>query len=524
MGGKSFDEWVSENNPLPLYATSEKSRNYIIALVGILKKIAANLSAVYDYGYVLCDIAPDNIIIGKKQVSFIDLENVASVSGNSQFYVYTKGFGDLTFTPLQNVIFGVSSLLLYGIVKHNIGFNEKTPEQILSPYIRRYPDMVLISEAISNIRACSNIAEMIECLDALESAVDLTEWQRLENPSNFKKYSIFQDVEKMSEENISRYISEMEDNLAIATGMGGVLLAKKYMNMEVNADTHFDKVAYRCLGLYYGVGGQLFLAGECNRISKELISMVADSDYMTLDDFSVSTGITGLGIGLVRYALFDRSTEVLSIVRKIAERVRTKAKFSEFGIENGMAGGALFLLYTYKLLGDKKYFDKAKKWLNLCESYIRVNESRLFTMLVGDLEIASPYIKDGVIGIVIALMTMDGLQQNFSKKEFVLRVLKKYEGSHALSPFFYEGSAGFVYAYLMAHSLYGDDVLLRMSRWHYSDILSAYDEGIFFEPRGDVNVACYLYGGLSTALVAEMLDKENFCEIFPFVNFRGTHE
>ncbi len=528
MKGVRFDEWVSQNTAFSFYNDSLKIKEYIIKLINIVYELTKNLNEVAKKGYYISDISPDNILIHEDKIYLLDLENVIdkdNKDNKEKLFSYTVGFGNQDKTVLENNIYALSSMLLFGLHKNNNLFDTLSPQEILKPYVMRYDDIEFVANFISNIRTLSDLEDVLKELSKMKKVVSELEFEK----RNFCALNLpvsLEAVYRQCEENLMCNISVDEDPFSLVLGKGGILLCKKYMDIMVSdkeLDDYFSAVENRSLGLYYGLAGQIYLSALYERENENLLTSVLSSLDQIKGDYSVKKGLSGVGIAFAFYYQKLKNPLALEGCLHIADlcmRINLNENgifdYKDIALEKGYSGVAYFLLNVFKLTGNSSYLKKSFSIINKCLLYARFEENKTFDMLIGEHEEKSPYIKDGAMGFLCVLILAQSIKYQRKYDAYIKKILKKYEASYSLSNGYYEGSAGLLYTYLIAYRHYNEETYLNVAKWFVNDIYCSYKDGYFLQPNMNT-VDSFMYGNLSVLSVLYMYQNNSVIDIFPFV-------
>lgn len=528
LKGKRFDDWSIENFPFAFDSKPDEVKKYLTQLIEIIEKLIENLNLVFEKGYYIGDISPDNLLIKNGKINILDLENVVSLTDESTVYSYSKGFGFDNYTVKQNMIYAISSLLLYGLNSNNDFFDLFTIKELLMPISTRYQDIDIIEEAILGIRKSNDLKETEIILKELKEKVSVARFAKKE----IKKHAFEIDllsILKTCESNIKASISPFEDPFSIARGFGGVLLAKKYLDLEISEDeisNHFKNLEFRSLGLYYGLAGQLYLSSMLGREDKEILNYILDNlkKFKKEKDYTVDTGLSGIGLALCCYYKNNADEKVYDAIISIADLFCSldfnrviKNSDQKLGFEKGFVGISYFLLSAYSLSENSKHLANAKYLLS---SVIRISKlgTNKFIRIKLDIDhMSSPYLKNGEFGLVAVLLYANSISEKLGFDKIIKKILAKYDRAYSLSSGFYEGSGSILYAYLMAYDYYKEEEYLEKALCFSNDINFSYKNDYIQQAYRENELNNYLFGNLSLISLLNIQKTHEFKNMFPFI-------
>ncbi len=401
-------------------------------------------------------------------------------------------------------------------------------DEILKSYIYRYNGIQYIVDVINEIRSRENLQDVLKDLEIVESKIRKIEFDK-KKIILIKESIDYKEILNNCEKGILKDLSIFESNQSIAKGFSGVLLTKKYFNINVNdkdIDEYFKNIEKRCLGLYYGLAGQLYLSAVYNIKNDEILNYINKNinKIITKKDYSIDIGLSGIGLSIVYYykkfndiVAFDLAKNIADDCLNIVTSKSVQHISNDLGFEKGLSGIAYFLLAVYSITNEEKYYAKADEIIDVCIKSINVKSKKTTKMVIGNNEFRSPYIKDGEFSIIIVMLYAQHLKYNKLRDGYINKILEKNINYFSLSNGFYEGTGGMIYTYLKAYSLYNDSKYLEYSKIFINDIYFSYKDGYFVQEYNRKNINNYLYGNLSLISLMNMYENNLMINLFPYI-------
>lgn len=527
--GLNLEEYSAENNTLVLGLNQESNRKYILNILKVFLKIIDNITELYCSGYILSDLSPDNIIINAEGVYFIDLESVSHINDSEdKIYSYTLNFFDKNISIEENIKLTITNLILFCFNKKSTLFNKFKPEEILSPIIRRVPDVSSILQLIENINSTETKVKDIKkyVVNAIEI---LNKKPRTTNKINgIQANNTTKKISREDLENIlvgKDYIfNYLENKNSIAYGTLGNILAQKYILNKTFFRTEFEKyiLDYRSNSFFYGHSGLLYLLNLNDIQCSDILTKITRN--INYKDYNLSTGLSGIGISLLYHYLKNKDTVSKRNLRKILE-VLNKSNFSELdnSLETGKLGIALFYIYYDYVFPNEEVLDNAIRILNDIISDMEKSSYRKSLVDNQNSQHFEYYISNGICGLITVLV-------EFTKKSKLNIFVDKIDtfvqmtyNIYSISPSYFTGNAGFLFTFFQVFNNIElkneirSEVKSQMEKF-YLDILNTYKDELFYDANPENHEKTFLGGkeGILCILniVNEQLTEKN---MFPFI-------
>lgn len=525
--GKSLESYAAENNTVVLGLEFGEVRNYIIKTLKLFLKIIDNIIELYHYGYIFTDLAPDNIIINRNGVYFIDLESVHKIDSEKNLFSYTLNFYDKNKTDCENIKLSISNLLLFCFNKKSNLFDVFNADQILEPIIRRYDEVNKILQLINRIKNPeSSILDIkqffIETLEEITSFSNSKKLgQKTVNSLNTNyKYSILP-----KQLTYNGYIEDpIQNKNSIAYGTLGQLLAANYIFDEKFEKGVFSRYIsdYRTNSFFYGHSGLLYIL-NLNRVKcDEVLFKILES--IDFSDKSLQTGISGIGISLLySYSIYyDEDTK--SAIEKIRVNLaQPDIETIDNSLDNGKLGVALFYIYHYHIFKDHDSLLKATEYLNNVLSEFQ--DSKYKKLLAKSLnnEFYEYYLSNGLCGLIVVMLEFTIKTNNniyFCDLEYFVKLC---QGIYSISPSFFRGSASFLYTFfrvyknLKLNESFEAEVTKQIEQF-YLDIINTNSNDKFYDVKFENHERSFLGGKEGILTILDMVNKDTDSKkIFPFI-------
>lgn len=520
IDGDTFEQFSGKMNPIPFYSSPKEVIQYCRDMLYIVYKIAKCVNILFENGYVITDMGPDNIIVND-DVYFIDLESLIKVADNKNEIInYTEGFWLEGKDIEENIKNNIANLILYSLNKKNSLFHIFTDKEILAPIIVRYPFIKYILEGIQKIRKdTTQLSKIGLIIKEIVHNIGTNEYEKIE-VRNYATKSYSNILEKEIKLSYNRVINEN----SIAYGQLGKILANIYLN-RVNykkQDLLFLEEDFRTVSFFYGHSGLLYIYNLLNIRTDIIIkSIINNIDYSEL---SLSEGVSGVGIALLHDYKITKNKKNLKVLKKIKKTlIRNYFKNTiiniDTSLDTGILGHALFFIYYSFILDDEISKKYAKKCIDFCVR--RINEEKYFESLNNNHK-KEFYIKNGISGLILIILEyMAKLDENFND-EILKELLEDSTKVYSLSPNYYFGSSGFLYTFYKARKQLKEKRLIKIDfdgiiDVFYNDIINTLKNGQFFNTNTKYNNHGFLGGKEGIVTILEIIKENKELNIFPFI-------
>lgn len=521
--GDTLEEYVAENNKIVLGSDIKTTKDYILRILKIFLKLIDNMVSLYQCNYMLTDISPDNIIINKGEVYFVDLESVRKINEENKIISYTLNFYDINKSAEQNIKLSICNLLLYCFNKKSSLFNVFSPEQILEPIVRRYPLVNEILEVINHINEPNvkisdikeifkNTWEKVEEIDKLE--VTDNSFIRVED------YKVSQDMISCD----GFVFDALKNKNSLAFGTLGQFLACNYIFDKKYKLADFENYIsdYRTTSFFWGHSGLLYLLDLNNIDSQEVLSKILKN--INYEDISLKTGIAGIGISLLYHYSMKKDKAIIEIIENIRECLR-KVPIDKFdnSLENGKLGIALFYIYDYYVFGKEISLKKSIEYLDNVILELDSNRYKKTLKKGLNFEFYEYYIANGICGLIMVLIEFTTKTGNDIYIDKIKYFVKMCFGIYSISPSYFTGNAGFLYTFFKVSkniklSPYMKKQVLNQIEHFYLDIMNTITEGTIYDSNFKNHEKHFLGGKEGVLTIIDVVNKDaDDKKIFPFI-------
>lgn len=524
ISGDSLDNYVSKNNSIILESDYKKSIKYIYDAVNILIKVTENIISLYEKGYIFTDLAPDNIIINKNNVYFVDLESVFMLNDNKDALNYTINFFNCTNSNEDNIKLVITNLLLYCFNKKSKVYDKFTPRQILSPIIRRCYQVDNILDLINEINDSETSIFRIKLLfedysKKIFSAVSSGEY----NEPNLEptKKEIFQ-VKSTMISSVGYEYDILENKNSLAYGTLGQFLALNYIfDYKHSKDTFLNYIKdYRSNSFFYGYSGLLYVL-DLNEIgSNDIVEKILGNiDYT---DKSLSTGISGIGISLLYNYLAKKNANTLKVLREISLTLKENEELDN-SLETGRLGVSLFYIYYYYIFKDTEALSLAEKIINqVILDYKDNGYKKIISNQLKDNHYEY-YLSNGICGLLSVLVEFTIKTKQTKYTDNIIEFTKLCFGIYSLSSSYFHGNAGFLYTFFRMQKNINiskklEKNILNQINNFYLDITNTIINDEVYDISLQGNRKNFLGGKEGVYTILDMVNRNDDSKnIFPFI-------
>lgn len=524
ISGESLENYVSKNNSIILESDYKKSIKYIYDVVNILIKVTENIVSLYEKGYIFTDLAPDNIIINKNSVHFVDLESVFMLNDNKEALNYTINFFNYSNSNEENIKLVITNLLLYCFNKKSKVYDRFTPRQILNPIIRRCYQVNNILDLINEINDSETSIFRIKLLledyskmmfSAISSGVC--------NETNLEptEKEIFQ-VKSSMISSLGYEYNILENKNSLAYGTLGQFLALNYIfDYKYSREIFLDYIKdYRSNSFFYGYSGLLYIL-DINAIrSNDIVEKIIDNiDYT---DKSLDTGISGIGISLLYNYLVNKNINTLEVLRKISLALKENEELDN-SLETGRLGVSLFYIYYYYIFKDSEALSMAEKIINqVILDYNENGYKKIISNHLGDNHYEY-YLSNGICGLLFVLVEFTVKTKQKKYTDNIIEFTKLCFGIYSISSSYFHGNAGFLYTFFriiknINISNYLEKNILNQINNFYLDITNTIINDEVYDISFQGNKKNFLGGKEGIFTILDMVNRNDDSKnIFPFI-------
>lgn len=472
--GESLHDFVMYKSAYIYGKSSIYVKRYLIEILDIFKNIAKALVNLEDRLIHVCDISSDNIIIEPgHSIKFIDLEGW----GREKNVIMTKNLFDLTSaeTPIREYgklfffsVFGKGELLdvnktcfysfwedlekEYSLPKCLFNFNKKCFENAYTSAREVCTEIenVLGNVSSFNIARKRRFDKKIAFGNILERGINGIESSKGKIKS--AKYP---------------HMPVVKNDYNYSTGRLGIDLAlSKIGDKEIDIWKDISDELKRdddpLLGLYNGVCGCIWILLEIENAERalELSKRYWDEEKIQSLDDSLYSGKAGVGLTCIKLYRETGEPEWLERAKKLESEMRNRLqeqKCISYGLKKGLTGISLFYLYLYLVTEIEEYLQFGKEYLlKDIQGLKKMGKSNAIGMKAFDDDIkSSPYFMEGSSGFLSVLVryayvTNDNIL--YEKAKAIANSIKK---TNCLSSTLFYGMAG------MGNTLWDCSVFLQ---------------------------------------------------------------
>lgn len=525
--GETFEDYSGKRNPIPFNADKEQVVYYCKDILHVVKKIVNNINLLYEKGFVLTDLGPDNIIINS-DVYFIDLESLFDINSNHQSIIinYTEGFWLKDNDIKKNIKYNIANLIMYALNKKNFIFKYFSENEILGPIIIRYSFIQEILETILAIKKDSTeISEIINIINTTICKISMNNYEY--SSCNYEKINTFSEL---LEKDIKFINNILINENSIAYGQLGKILSNIYVNNAKykKEDLILFEGDFRTPSFFYGHAGLLYINNLLNFDTDQIVDMIIK--YIDYKELSLSEGISGIGIGLLYDYIISKNDKSLRVLHKINKKlINNYLKNSlinvDISLDKGLLGYSLFLIYYAAIFNDKKSKNYGKKYIDLVIR--KINQKNVLNRFLKDEDYHSTeyYLKDGIYGLILVILEYILKFDDNSYEGDLIKLLENVQKVYSLSPNFYFGSSGFLYTFYKAFKVFKEknlciveniDFKKNISIFYY-DIINTFKNGEFMNTNFKYNNYGFLGGKEGIITVLDFIENDKDTKIFPFI-------
>lgn len=475
--GDSLAQWIAGNYP---FTKKDNVDLYFSNSLKIMNDIKETLIKMHDAGVSMCDLQPHNILIDEKHnIKIIDLETAADVEDKQESSMATKGYYDKrNDTGRDKDWYSLNRIFQYMLIpigavydfdmKLNTVHCRWIREQFGSDNFEKFLEFQK-----NTLKYISKSKEIFESTydDCVKNN---TSDMMLEVAKDKLLKGLIYNCDDTSESLINGDIRQFEYDCGLFNlltgGFGAITVLNKYnytspiikqwieKTIPVIADNEYNP------GLLTGRAGiacTLFESGYINE-AKTLMELIIKSYDATMQDLTLRSGISGIGLALVAFYKATNHKEYLDEAEKIAaiieERIKEEAPLatsdwesSETGLIDGYSGMSLLFSAIYGCTKKTQYFDFSKEliFMDLDKSFQSDRDGSLQTL---DADKLLPYLRSGSIGIGVAIKTLNNVGEEQVYTEELESILKVADYRCCYEAGFLDGIGGFFLCQCIDHN------------------------------------------------------------------------
>jgi serine/threonine protein kinase len=480
----------------PLILSRPRDSDYAMfaeLLKNLFLGLVSNVTGLHDAGVIHGDLSHNNVIFDQttKTVSLIDFESSWLYETERPTYARTPGFSlpderRRRLSPHLNDWFGVASIIL------NCMF-PVVPMFEIAPGKRKE----WTTEIVSRLRLHMSLAELLsaifecEIVPSADEVLSAFSGPQLQRPSvsSAPKYvpgrsrdgsadhatlrssvleslleHILEEIDCEDDEVIapSSLDGFTSNPVSLSTGSAGIAYALLQLtgrapdNLLAWTERAYKRGRELPPGLMRGIAGIALLFQLCGRdcLAQTLLSKASASPLLQ-EHVGLFYGISGVGLanacsfestGRVHYHYLAEAERIAWCLVDALERAKASPSAAPrgIGLGHGLAGCALYLLYMFRLTGEKAYLERGEQALDLELKYAveEIDGGLTFPKSLDHQNMTDPYLEYGNAGIgqvVVRYWYVTRSQRYLSMvREMVAGVNRQY----TVSPGLFMGMAG----------------------------------------------------------------------------------
>ncbi|EME8145400.1 class III lanthionine synthetase LanKC [Enterococcus faecium] len=420
INGEPLNTWISRNYPFVKVNDSELI-DYENKAYKILMYIDQSITRIHEKDIGLGDISPSNILVTNDlNIKIIDVETAGDLNQPYKAGLRTIGFGsNLAKNREEADLFACLRVARYlffpGAPVQDLDIKQEIyiDQYISNLFSERV--MLKIKEIEAKMYHLSSFKRkkkngQAQVLNYLSKDVDLC--------INSIRNGLLKNIDFRKKQLINGDIRQFEYQdglLNIMFGGYGVFMSmirtgstpesfqewiKKYGNKKI-----LNRIKSK--GLLTGISGicgVLYEVGE-KKIALELVKKI---DINTINDISLSSGLSGIGLIYLSFSLLEHNSQMFTKATEIANKIIRIFLNKEFiepadhvfinkGLLNGWSGAALFFISLYNYTNVRDWLSWAEKFilkeLTCCET----DEKKV--LYINDNNKLIPYLLGGTVGV-----------------------------------------------------------------------------------------------------------------------------
>jgi serine/threonine protein kinase len=482
--GKTLNEYSSSIGPAIFHPEQKKELlNCYKEIKDIFINILDGAIELRKSGIVLGDISPDNIIINKNKITFIDLEDAHLIeerqgSVSKKMGYYNKNFDTLTTEQQENQklgyvflnIFSNSNMLLY------LDSTGKVTNRIFYSFAEEYRIPMVFVEIISKLIDGTNVM--------LENLVELLKKDNLnvfyQNKVDYNYLSLEDEIFQL-EETIKYHSTHKYGYPVNAPTMNKFSLLNGYPLISlfggVDEVSSFKLEEERDISLSNGISGYLVYLCMVNKPSEIFkYTKIVDNQIDTIQDTSLRNGLAGIGLSylFIYKKLQDKNflNRALFIESMIREDIFPSGK--EIAIEkdtkldllDGLLGISVFYTYLYECTLNEVYLKISKKVIEKIMSYKKNIFKGCLIPTQVESNILSPYVASGTAGLIKAGIRYlkNTNNQELELKNSIKSLLNGIDTKFVTNPTYFYGLAGIGDTFIDAYNYFNNPLYLKKAQ------------------------------------------------------------
>lgn len=487
--GVSLFSWVAINYP---FSSRVSTVEYFDKLKMILKSLIETLKEMHENGIAMCDLQPQNVMIGENlEVKLIDFEVATDINDESKSAMFTRGYFNQLNTKAKdkdwyalNRIIQFCFLPIGPVCDFDININvtqclwiyENFEEDAYRFFYNLQLDCAKNIDKFDEIfKGTYDLAEKPN--DIRHTASSIT----IEDVVEKLKKGLISNCNSESESLINGDIRQFESNCGmfnIQNGGFGAVLALNRLSDLCDSDSDIaEKWINRTLpsllsqehnnGFLTGRAGIACVLYECGYRQEacKILDIVIASYSKNMKDFSFRSGLSGIGIALVALYKMESNPNYLEEAKNIAAilldlpindevLIGTDWDSVSVGLLDGYSGISMFYALLYHVTHDTIYLDNAIKMIqeDIDRSKIADKDGVLQTFDTAKNRLL-PYLSNGSIGMGLAITTLNSISEDNLFLEELRAINKVTDYRCCFEPALFDGIAGFFLVSCFENSL-----------------------------------------------------------------------
>ena len=472
--GENLSSWIAKNYP---FSEKENLSDYVETLAKIAEKCCEALSNIHKLGITHGDIQPRNIIVNFSKddvnVKFIDLETSGIVGEKGDKSLGTPGYFNsfddysdekdwtglfrifktalLTVTSLEMIVENCYDIQYRWI---NKTFGKKATD-ILEKILEYTKDKNYDLTVLKNKNY--KLLEKVEA-SLLPNRAKNSLMSRL----NFDSVSLLHGDIKQFEYSFG--------DISVAYGAAGAVLVLDRLGEKLDLENWYEKLDARInldekpmrvedYGLYSGLSGVATTLRELNNeyLSKKIFENIIKNIDVIIKtkNISLESGISGIGLALLDYYVYNKDKIVLLSIQKICDKLNNIFKkkpediytsndaVSSDGLMYGWSGAAMFLFGCYNILKKDSYLERAKEYLLFEMNKLEYKDNML--LLPTKDHKMMPYFSVGSSGLAIPIILMSKYLEKAKVTSFIENIMETLRAKPCVCGGLFEGYIGLKY-------------------------------------------------------------------------------
>lgn len=467
--GQSLQDFIAQEYPFNNNQKSNQQHKYLIKAKKIILQLKSALEKIHEYGIAVGDLSLSNVMITKdNKVKLIDFEVSEPIYNTYQPSLATPDF----YSSEVNNYLEADWFAFYRIVR-------KIFIPII-PVLDMAPDIISIQNKLIKTKfGASTITFLEEIENFVKTKVDVYP------KSEYLKQKLFIPERMLSDKSTDYYIEKLTNGLLanidnrtlslvqgdiyqyiddfgyynIANGSFGVILALiradqnlKYRFIDENSQWLFTTVAYieklvmndnTSIGLFDGISGVVTALYELG-LKKEALYILKNIKFDSIDDISIYSGLSGLGLLFLSFYSNLNDTYFLKKAVKIADIIneifnKNKSDLTDLGFLSGWLGAALFLWEVSLVVNDNNYRKTVKLIINKANHKLSKPDSFEENVYIIDTSRGipryMPYLENGTAGLGLVLLEINKDEKSFLSDEDLVSLNNIYSTNDAFCSF-----------------------------------------------------------------------------------------